>query len=337
MPANLTPQYLAAEQRYKQASSSAEKLEALEEMLAVIPKHKGTEKLQADLKRRMAKLNAEAGKKHGVSKASARYTVRREGAGQAVLIGAPNVGKSSLLAAVTHATPEIADYPFTTRLPQPGMMPFENVQVQIVDLPPVAPEFYEGWIGAIIRSADLGLLVVDLGNDDLFEEIDGVTGLLRNSRILLGRAGGPSGTTPDEGACVPSLLVATKADAPRAPGNLDIVREFYGSAFEIYAVSASTRQGLEELKAAVFEKLDVVRIHTKAPGKKADLSTPPFVLKSGSTVLDVARAVHRDLVHTLRFARVWSSDASHRHVKFSGQMVERTHKLEDGDIVELHG
>jgi ribosome-interacting GTPase 1 len=337
MPANLTPQYLAAEKRFKEAGTLDEKVEALEEMMATIPKHKGTEKMQADLRRRMAKLQAEAGKKHGASKASAMYSVRREGAGQVVLVGAPNTGKSSLLAKLTHASPEIGDYPFTTRFPQPGMMAFENIQVQIVDMPPIALEFYEPWMGGIIRGADLALLIVDVSSDEALEEVDGVLKILKGSRIELVKALPEEDKADPSGPVLrPCLMITNKVDAERAEEILQIVREFYQSQFEILPISALTGDGIENLRRIIFNRLDIVRVFTKAPGKRADLDSPPFVLRGGSTVIDAARAVHRDLAQTFKFARVWSSEKSKCSVKFDGQMVERTHRLEDGDILELH-
>ncbi len=337
MPANLTPQYLAAEERFKNATTTQEKIDALREMQATIPRHKGTEKLQADLRRRLAKLAGEAEKKHGVSKASAIYSVKREGAAQVVLVGAPNVGKSSLLARLTHAMPEIADYPFTTRLPQPGMMPFENIQIQMVDLPPVSDEFYEPWVGNVIRSADLALLVVDLSSDDVLDEVEEVLRLLQGSHIHLV---GTQPPVPDAEMANETyrdtLLIANKCDGPASAENLQILREFYENEFRIFAVSATLGDGLKELPHEVFDRLGLVRVYTKAPGKKIDLSTPPYVLRRGCTVLDVARAVHRDFEYSLKFARVWSSHRSTRTVKFDGQMVERHHCLEDGDVLELH-
>ena len=337
MPANLTPQYLAADERFKNAVTHQEKIEALREMQATIPKHKGTEKLQADLKRRLAKLTAEAGKKHGVSKASAMYSVRREGGGQVALAGAPNVGKSSLLARLTHATPEIAEYPFTTRLPQPGMMQFEDIQIQLVDLPPIAEEYYEPWIGNVIRSADLVLLVADLTNEDLLDEVQDVLRLLLGSRLRLARAGEVPGAAGEENlSSRETLLIANKCDGPNAAENLEILKEFYDHRFPILPVSAAVETGLADLPRRLFDELRIIRVYTKAPGKKLDPSTPPYVVKAGSKVLDVARAVHRDFAHSLKFARVWSSHRAGRSVKFDGQMVERHHPLEDGDVLELH-
>jgi uncharacterized protein len=338
MPANLTPQYLAAEQRFKQATTTQEKIEALEEMMALIPKHKGTEKLQADLRRRLARLRNEAEKKGGVSRASAMYSVPREGAGQIVILGAPNVGKSSLLARMTKATPEIADYPFTTRLPQPGMMPFENIQIQLVDMPPISIHLYEPWMGGIVRQADLSLLVADLGRDTMLDEIDEVLSVLSNARIQLT---GKSSVIADPDKDLPhlqchALMVANKLDKAGAAENLNILKELFAERFEIIPFSASTGEGADVLRKTLFERLGLIRIYTKAPGKKADLTGTPYTLKHGSTVIDVARAVHRDFVHTLKFAKIWSSENSHRSIKFNGQMVERSHQLEDGDILELH-
>jgi hypothetical protein len=166
MPANLPPQYHEAEKRYRAAKTPVEKIQALQEMLAIIPKHKGTDHLVGDLKRRMARHQAEAQKKGAGGKGFSLY-IDREGVGQAVLVGLPNVGKSLLLNRLTHARSEVADYPFTTRHPHPGMVEFENVQIQLVDLPPVSPEHTDLWVFSLIRNADIVLLVVDLNRDEV--------------------------------------------------------------------------------------------------------------------------------------------------------------------------
>ncbi|MBM3790607.1 MAG: TGS domain-containing protein [Acidobacteria bacterium] len=337
MPANLTPQYLAAEKRFKEAATTQEKIEALEEMMATIPKHKGTEKMRADLRRRMAKLNAEQDKRSGTSRASALFTVQREGAGQVVIAGAPSVGKSSLLAKLTRATPQIGDYPFTTQLPQPGMMPFENIQIQLVDMPPIAREVYKPWMGGILRQADLTLLVVDLASDDLLDAVDGVIEILAGSRIrLIGKEPPPEEPPSPGPTYCRTLCIANKVDEVRAEVGLQILREFYDPQFEIVPVSAASGAGLDALPGVIFDQLQIIRVHTKAPGKKPDQSAAPYVLKRGSTVLDVAGAVHRDFVHSLKYARVWSLERSGKSLKYDGQMVEKTYRLEDGDILELH-
>ena len=333
MPANLSPEYLAAEQRFKSAKRIPEKIEALEEMLSTIPKHKGTEKMQADLKRRLSKLRGEAQKKGGAVRTLPIYHLEREGAGQVALVGAPNVGKSLLVRRLTHAQPEVADYPFTTRLPTPGMMPFENVQFQLLDLPPVSDQFMESWVPTLVRQADAAALVVDLSADDLLEEVETTQLLLEKHKI---RLGAPTSNALPLGVAVKrTLLVGNKLDLPGAEENLAALRDLLGEtlaggwAAPMLAASAETGAGLETFKRAVFDLLEVIRVFSKAPGKKPD-SAAPYVLKRGSTVLDLATHVHKDFATQLKFARLWGRG------KFEGQMVHRDYVLTDGDILELH-
>jgi small GTP-binding protein len=325
MPANLTPDYLEAERRFKSAKATEDKIAALEEMMATIPRHKGTEKMQAELKRRLSKLRAEQARRP-VSRIDIIHRVEKEGAGQVVMVGPPNSGKSLLVRRLTHAMPEVADYPFTTRVPMPGMMPFEDVQVQLVDLPPVHPDFPESWLYQIIRNADAALLVVDLSDPDLLEDLETTLGQVANAKVQLDQAELPG---------VPgwlrkrTLLVANKIDASGAPEDLEILRDLYGERFALTRVSAETGEGMEDFRHAVFDLLEVIRVYTKAPGKKLE-RTAPYVLKRGSRLIDLAAHVHHDFLAQLKYARVWG------HGKFEGQMVNRDHVLEDKDVVELH-
>jgi len=325
MPANLTPEYLEAERRFKSAKTTAEKIATLEEMFATIPRHKGTEKMQADIKRRLAKLRNEQSKRPA-SRAGLIYKVDKEGAGQLALIGPPNSGKSALVRRLTHATPEVADYPFTTRGPHPGMMAFEDIQFQLVDLPPVHPEVHESWVYQIIRNADAALAVVDLSDPDLLEDLETTLAELVKAKVLLGR-----GTTPEGPGWLAkkALLVANKRDLHGAAESLEILRDLYGSRFEMIAVSAEMGDGLDELRRAVFDFLELVRVYTKAPGHKLE-KTAPYVLRRGSHLIDLAALVHHDFITQLKYARVWG------HGKFEGQMVNRDYLLADKDIVELH-
>jgi ribosome-interacting GTPase 1 len=325
MPANLTPDYLQAEQRFKSAKTNEDKVKALEEMLATIPRHKGTEKMQADLKRRLSKLRAEQ-ERRPASRAGIMHRVEREGAGQVALVGPPNSGKSLLVRRFTHAMPEVADYPFTTRAPLPGMMPFEDVQVQLVDLPPVHPDFPESWLYQIIRNADAALLVVDLSDPDLLEDLETTLGQVANAKVQLSREDPPNAPGWLRKR---TLLVANKIDAPGAQEDLEILRKLYGARFPLARASAETGEGLEPLRQAVFEMLELIRVYTKAPGKKLE-RTAPYVLKRGSRLIDLAAHVHQDFLTQLKYARVWG------HGKFEGQMVNRDHLLEDKDVVELH-
>lgn len=328
MPANLTPQYLEADRRVRQARTPSEKIAALEEMLALIPKHKGTEKMQADLKRRLSKAREEAQKKGKAGARSYGYHIPREGAGQVVLIGPPNSGKSTLLASLTHAEPDIADYPFTTRKPVPGMMPFENINIQLVDLPPIAPDGTAGWVFAIVRNADLALLLVDLASEQALEQVEQLHALLAAHKIrLVGQAQG-EGAAEGE-ALVRALLVGTKEDAEGAKARGAMLAEYYAADVPVCLISAATGANLESLRRAIYEGLDILRVYTKVPGKKADHQAP-FVLKKGSTVVDVAASVHKDFAAALKFAKIWGGDT------YDGQRVTRDYLVQDGDIIELH-
>jgi uncharacterized protein len=339
MPANLTPQYLEAERRFRQATTPDEQIEALEAMMATIPKHNGTEHMRADIRRRMAKIRTEAARsRRSAAKGPTWHHVPREGAGQVALVGAPNAGKSALLAALTNANPVVAPYPFATRTPLPGMVPFEDINIQLVDLPPIAPETNEPWLLALIRQADGALVVADLADDDLLASMDAMMALCAAGRVEFARGRGQAGA-------VPALLVATKLDAPDASVRLELLREAYGARLDVLTVSAETGEGLDTLKRRLFDLLGVIRVYTKAPGRRADKSVP-FVFKRGITVEEAATVVHKDFGERLKYARVWGSAGSAADRSrsgggrggrtYEGQMVQREHVLEDGDVLELH-
>jgi len=331
MPANLTPEYLNAEQRYRQATSPQERLEALEEMLRTVPKHKGTEKLQADIKRKIARLRQEMRTRRGGARAQPLFHIPREGAGQVVLVGPPNAGKSSLLAALTNATPEVAPYPMTTRLPQPGMMAFENVQVQLVDTPPVCREFDEGWLYSLIRGADAAVLVLDASDDGILFLQESLELLPKNRVFLVGETEEVAEDPAlPRGARKRTVVVANKWDSPGAADNLLVLLDLVGNQLPgpPLPVSATRGDGLDELRRRIFRALHKIRVYSKPPGRKPDLQAP-FVLPRGATVRDAAEVIHKELAEKLKYARLWGRG-------YSGQMVGRDHVLEDGDVLELH-
>jgi len=312
MPANLGPEYLAAEAEYRSAQTAAEKIAALEKMFATLPKHKGTEKMQADIRRRLSQERKESQKK-GSSRALPVYFVPREGAGQVALLGPANSGKSSLVRALTHAHPEVGEFPFTTRLPTPGMMHFENVPIQLIDLPAISADFTEPWMPQAVRYADASVLVVDVNDAEDLEEIEFIETDLRDWRLPPAR-----------------LLACNKVDQPGGAGNFEALADLFRDRYRAIPVSAVTGEGLAGFARAVFDLLDVVRVYTQAPGKKAELEKP-YVLKRGATVLDAARHVHKDFGERLRFARLYRRDGGH-----DGMMVERRHAIQDEDILEFH-
>ena len=326
MSANLTPAYRAAEDRFRTAVTPEERLDALEEMLREVPKHKGTEKIQADIKSRISKLKRQPKQKTGARGPS--HHIPHEGAGQVVLVGPPNAGKSSLVARLTHAKPEVADYPLTTREATPGMMPFEDVAIQLVDLPPLCEDHVEPWVYDSIRTADLVWLVVTA--ESSLEGLELVERLLGEKAVALVQVGKDKADEPRPGWLYkPAILVLTGLDRPDAKEDLLLLDQLVDVPWDESPVSSVSGEGLEDLGRRTFEALGVMRVYSKQPGKEADLEQP-FTLRKGSTVGDLARLIHQDLAAKFKFARVWGPSA------FDGQKVQTSHVLEEGDVVEIH-
>ncbi|MBP7864807.1 MAG: 50S ribosome-binding GTPase [Acidobacteria bacterium] len=324
MPANLTPQYLDAEEQYKRAATAEEKRAALEEMYALLPKHKGTEKLQAEIKKKLSQLKKDQESAKGPQRHDPT-AIPREGAGRVVLVGPPNAGKSALLRALSSAEPEVAPYAFTTRLPEQGMAPWEDIQVQVLDLPAVSREFMENWVPAVIRTGDLALLVADPSSPGVLEEIEEVETILREHKVWLSRC---DGELPRGGIVVRALLVVNKIDLA-GPESAQVVGEFFGDRYPVLAVSAEGGDGVGELRAAIVRELNIVRVYTKIPGKPF-VKEKPYALRRGSDLMDLCAMVHKDFSEKLSFARIWGTH------KYEGQRVNRDYVLEDGDVVELH-
>ena len=338
MPANLTPEYEKAELRYRQATSDEERLTLLQEMLSTIPKHKGTEKMQADLKRRMSQLR-HGEQKEAHAKGPDPFHIPRSGAGQVVLIGPPNTGKSSLLAATTHAAVKVADYPFTTVVPQPGMWLQDDVQIELVDTPPFTEDHVPTGLMGTIRNADVVCVVVEAGEAAL-EQAELALGVLRARGLTL-RSALRNEMAPGDTSRHSGLIVANKADAA-SPEALAALREIYagtgasqsdalpsGSGLDVIGVSSRTGQGLHDWFTRLWALLAMIRVYPKEPGRPPDMHKP-FVLPAEATVADLARQIHRDLPERMKFARLWG------HSRFAGQQVHKTEVLRDRDVVEIH-
>lgn len=326
MPTNLPPEAQEAERRYRAAETVEEKIVCLEEYLSAIPKHKGTDHLRADLRRKLSKLKETAQSRRRATKQVSVYHIDREGIGQVAVIGPPNVGKSSLIASLTNANPEVAEYPFTTWTPTPGMMEVENVQVQLIDTPPLNKEFVEPEMLNLLRRSDLILLMVDLQGFPI-QEIEDSIAILEENRIVPShrqdRYQGERRPT-----VVPLLVLANKCDDEHCEEDFEVLCELLEGEWPLLPISVTTGRNIEQMKRTVFEQLGVIRVYAKPPGRDPDYGAP-FVLDQGSTVGDFAAKVHKDFVVNLKSARIWGSGTH------EGQMVGRDHVLHDGDVVEL--
>jgi uncharacterized protein len=342
MPTNVTPEYKKAEEAYRKAREPKERLECLRLMLSTIPKHKGTEHLQADIKSRIKELTEElAGPKKGGKRGGPAISIRPEGAAQLALLGPPNSGKSALHLRLTGSRALSGPGPFITQFPEPGMLPYEDMAFQLLDLPSVSPEHSPPWLASTLQTADAALLVVDLSDPACLEQVQFILEILGARKIRLisdwpGLASEGRQAAVDAGEAddpfridLPTLLVANKADLVTDPEEVAALEELLQVDFPSLRVSAETGQGLGEIAPWLFRALGIVRVYTKAPGKAADRDRP-FTVRRGDTVLDVARLVHKDIAASFRFARLWGSGV------FDGQQVGADHRVADGDVVELH-
>lgn len=331
MAANLTPQYLRAEENYRRSATPEEELKWLQVMFAEIPKHKASEKMQMMLKTKISDVKKEIEVARTSAKKGGAKSVKipRQGAGTAVIIGGPNAGKSQLLASFTKAKPEVAPYPFTTLQPLPGMMPWNDVTVQLIDTPPITPEFLEPYMYGFIRAADLVLLMVDCGSDDGIEQCDEVLKRLKATKTRLARES--SLDEEDVGlSFTKTFLLFNKIDDPDAEERISLFHELCPTDFEEFKISATEMTGMEELRDAIYKSLGVLRVYTKSPTKKEADMDKPFTVRQGDTVLDLAGMIHKEYVERFANARVWGT-AVH-----DGTVVKGDYEIREGDIVEIH-
>jgi len=297
MAANLPPQFFELQKRLNLTQDVEEKIEILKEMLAICPKHKGTERVQEEIKKKIAKLKKEEPKR---IKREALFFVKKEGAGQVLVLGPPNSGKTSLVNALCNTSFKVANYPFSTRLPQPAMVDYENIKIQIVDTPPISKDFRPGWMKNLARGADLILVLIDL-TENPKESLKEILEILNEWGIEKDKI----------------LILGNKTDLKKN-----------GEDLKIFEVSAKEKIGVEELKKKIFEALKIVRVFTKGEKEKVNFNAP-FVLKEGTRLIDFVKEINKEWVERFKGAKLYSKDLK----RF--QMVGRDYILKDGDIVEI--
>lgn len=389
MPANLPPEAKRKWAEVSAAKNPKEKLKLMQEFLSLVPKHKGTAKLCAQVKKQIATLRKELeeAKHRKTGRALSKFFIEKEGAAQIVILGPTNVGKSSLLARLTNAKVMISPTPYTTTEPIPGMLHYEDIQFQLIEAPALMEGAAEGraWglqTLTLARNADGLILMVDLTTNPI-EQLNMLVNELEKARVVVSKPkarieierkhvgaslriiilGGLIGCNFSDveellksygirDAVVkifgnaslddiedaifesttykPAIIIANKLDLNNAYENLKILKEHVRDKLPVIAVSCKNGQGLNEIGRILFENLDVIRVYTKEPNER-NFSSKPFILKRGSTVYDLAKNIHSDLIENFAYAKVWSE-----RLIFSPQRVGASFQLEDGDIVEIH-
>jgi len=327
MPANLPPQYFEAEKRFRSGRTPEEKIEALEEMLAIMPKHKGTDKLKALLRERISKLRDQSQKKKGTAKYRGAYNIDKEGALQVIVIGPPNTGKSSLIVATTNASPMVADFPHTTHKPTAGMVQYENIQFQLIDTPPLSNEYSDPALNDMIRRADLVIILLDILANPL-EQLEMVMNNLHSARIYSDRCPLPE-DLPKSPFVKTMLIALNKMDSGADEELLELFRDLSKTQIATIGISVGNGTHIQALWDVVFSLSRLVRVHTKKPGKAPDMKAP-FVVMEGTSLEELAEKIHKDLIAKIKYAKVWGKNVR------DGQMVQRDYIFADGDIVEMN-
>jgi small GTP-binding protein len=301
MPANLPPQFFLLSEKLREAKTVEEKISILEKMIAVCPKHKGTEKVLKDLKSKIAKLKKTERKRGG--KREILYSFKKEGAGQIIIAGPPNSGKTSLVNILTNSRFKVGDYPFTTAFPQVAAMPYEDIFFQLIDTPPLSKDFSPGWLKSLLKTAD-GILLIFEAKENLKEEVEEISEILKNWEIEEKKV----------------IYVLNK---------IDLLKENIENEKNFLKISVKEKIGLENLKRKIFESLEIVRVYSKKPGKEPDFAHP-FVFKKGTTLLKLVEEIHQELVANFKYARLFKKGLK------EGRVVGKDYLLEDGDIIEIH-
>jgi len=387
MPANLPAEARAKWMKVMEARTLEEKIKALEEFLSAVPKHKGTANLRLWATRRLAELREEIEiRRRKRAGRGPRFFIEKEGAAQVIVVGPPNTGKSSIVSILTGAKTKIADYPYSTIEPVPGMYKFKDVLFQLIDTPPLSPSSRSGLnsrVIGLIRNADAIMIIMDINGDpiDDFEKIydelssHGILLHKPRGRVVIERQrSGKLGIrvalmgrlldcTPDDirkllesyrinNALVkiygdvtlddveqavfesrlykPSIIVINKADLDlkKAITKGRLLKKMNPD-IPVIVASAKWRKGFEKLGEILFNELELIRIYTKQPN--GQVSDKPLILKKGSTVLDVAKSIHKKFVENFLYAKIWGPSA-----KYPGERVGLDHVLHDGDLVEIH-
>lgn len=299
MPINAHPEYISAEREYLIAETKEQKIQALKKMISHAPSHKGAENLRAQLKRRLAKLKY-AKEKEIKQKRAGKSGIKKEDM-QAVIIGKTNTGKSSLLSILTNAIPEIAEYEFTTKYPIVGMMNYNGMGIQLIEIPAIESGNYDK---GLVNTADtILILITNLQQiNDIKKKIDKSFGK--------------------------KIVVFNKIDLLSELEKRKISATLQSKKYNFILISTKTKEGIENLKEKIFQSFDKIRVYTKEPGKEK--TKKPIILSPESIVKDAAEKILKGFSKKIKETKIWGPSS-----KYPGQVVGLQHKLKDLDVVEF--
>ncbi|MDP4039484.1 MAG: GTPase [Candidatus Pacearchaeota archaeon] len=298
MPINASYEYFEAEKKYLAAQTLEERIKCLEELIRKAPRHKGSENLLAELRLRLKKFREKSEKARKAGKG--KKGIRKEGY-QAALVGKTNSGKSSLLNKLTNANSKVSLTEYSTINPEVGIMDFEGVKIQVIDLPSINGRDFDS---GIANNANCLLLVINN-----FEDLNDIEKVLEKT----------------EGK---RIIVFNKIDLLNENEIRKIDARFRSKRINFIFVSALTGWGVEDLKRKIFSETEMIRVFTKEPGKKKN--EDPVVLKEGSSVKDVAETIYKGFSRRVKETRLTGPSG-----KFVNQRVGMNHKLKDMDVVEF--
>ncbi len=298
MPINASPHFERAQADYEAAETTEHKIKTLKKMMALAPKHKGAENLNAQLKRRLAKLKYTKEKETRSGKSTFKGIKKQDM--QAVITGFTNSGKSSLLSILTNACPKISETQFTTKIPAIGMMPYAGTQIQLIENPAIESEHHDK---GLLNTADTVLILVNT-----LEQINKI-------QEKLGKAYGKK-------------IIVFNTTYQSVNEMRKIKATLQSKKYNFVLISAKTKENITELKEKIFESFDKIRIYTKEPGKTK--SPRPIIMKPDSTLKDVAEKILKGFSEKVKETKIWGPSS-----KFPGQKIGLKHKLKDLDVVEF--
>ncbi len=299
MPINANYEYINAEKEFQTAQTDEQKLLALEKMMKTMPSHKGAEALRKNIRTRYKKLKKILENKK--KKKQGGKTSIKKAEMQAAIVGLTNSGKSSFLSTLTNASPEIASYLYTTSSPDIGTLDYENVKIQLIDMPAIENELCD--LG-IINTADTLLIIIEKT-----PQIEEIFPFLEN-------------------ATKKRIIIFNKSDLLSSEEKRKVSAFLQSKKYNFIIFSCKTKENLSELKEKIFQSFHKIRIYTKEPGKQADKE--PTIMNKDSTMKEMAEKIFHFSIK-IKEARVTGPSS-----KFPNQKVGLEHVLKDKDIVEFY-